>query len=155
MKFNFFLLIVFFCSLVKADQALVNYDKKMIIVKVAESEEEKKKGFMFINEPENFSGILFLYNKPKIVNFWMKNTYLDLIIIFIDNNKKIIQIEKGERLNKQIISSSKKVIAVLELPFECSKKIKFSLGKYINWKKIHKNNSINVLANKQTYFSCS
>ena len=74
---------------------MVDYDRKKIIVKLAESEEEKKRGFMFTNELEDFSGILFLYNEPKIVNFWMKNTFIDLIIVFIDNNKRIIQIEKG------------------------------------------------------------
>lgn len=154
MKFNLFLIILFFCSLVKANHAMVNYDKKKIVVKMAESEEEKKRGFMYINELEDFSGILFLYNEPKIVNFWMKNTLLDLILVFIDDNKKIIQIEKGEKLDKEIITSSQKVIAVLELPFECSKKIKFSLGEYINWKKIHNKNLVNVLINKEKYFSC-
>lgn len=154
MKFNLILLVLFLCSLVKANNAMVDYDRKKIIVKLAESEEEKKRGFMFTNELEDFSGILFLYNEPKIVNFWMKNTFIDLIIVFIDNNKRIIQIEKGERLNKQIITSSKKVIAVLELPFDCSKKIKFTLGEYINWKKIQNQNSIDVLPSKQTYFSC-
>lgn len=154
MKFNLILLVLFLCNLVKANHAMVDYDRKKIIVKLAESEEEKKRGFMFTNELEDFSGILFLYNEPKIVNFWMKNTFIDLIIVFIDNNKRIIQIEKGERLNKQIITSSKKVIAVLELPFDCSKKIKFTLGEYINWKKIQNQNSIDVLPSKQTYFSC-
>lgn len=154
MKFNLFLIILFFCSLVKANHAMVNYDKKKIVVKMAESEEEKKRGFMYINELEDFSGILFLYNEPKIVNFWMKNTLLDLILVFIDDNKKIIQIEKGEKLDKEIITSSQKVIAVLELPFECSKKIKFSLGEYINWKKIQNKNLVNVLINKEKYFSC-
>ena len=76
----------------------------------------------------NSSGMLFLYKKPQIVNIWMHNTFIPLDIIFIDEIKKFQSIKVGNPLSKKIISSDKKVIAVLELPKNCSKKNKFKCG---------------------------
>ena len=143
LKFDIFLLLIFFSNFVRANYAVLEHDEKIIVVKIAETSEEKKKGFMFIKNLKEFSGMLFIYEKPKLLSFWMKNTYLDLIIIFIDSNKKITQIEKGSKLTKNLITSRKKVYAVLELPFNCSKKLNFKIGDIITWKKTNKNDLIN------------
>ncbi len=81
----------------------------------------------------NSSGMLFLYKKPQIVNMWMHNTFIPLDIIFIDENKKVLSIKAGDPLSNKIISSNKKVIAVLELPKNCSKKIGLNVGDKLDW----------------------
>ena len=79
------------------------------------------------------SGMLFLYKKPQIVNIWMNNTFIPLDIIFIDKNKKVSSIKQGKPLSRKIISSDEKVIAVLELPKNCSKKISLNIGDELEW----------------------
>ena len=78
-------------------------------------------------------GMLFLYEQPQIVNIWMHNTYIPLDIIFIDESidKKVLKSEI--LLSKKVIASEKKVIAVLELPKNCSKKININIGDKISW----------------------
>ena len=79
------------------------------------------------------SGMLFLYEKPQIVNIWMHNTFIPLDVIFIDKNKKVSSIKVGKPFSRKIISSDKKVIAVLELPLNCSKKISLNVGDKLDW----------------------
>lgn len=38
-------------------------------------------------------GMLFVFNAPQPLNFWMKNTYIPLSIAFIDENGRILNIE--------------------------------------------------------------
>ena len=75
----------------------------------------------------------FYIKNHKLVNIWMHNTFIPLDIIFIDKNKKVSSIKEGKPLSRKIISSDKKVIAVLELPQNCSKKISLNVGDTLEW----------------------
>lgn len=99
----------------------------------AVTEESRKKGLMWKKQLIRSSGMLFLYEKPQIVNIWMHNTFIPLDVIFIDKNKKVSSIKVGKPLSRKIISSDKKVIAVLELPLNCSKKISLNVGDKLDW----------------------
>ena len=78
--------------------------KEIKIIKVGKTAEEKRIGLMFRKQklPEK-SGMLFVYNKPTIMSFWMKNTFIDLDILFLDGNKKVIG--KCENLKKHTLKS--------------------------------------------------
>lgn len=65
--------------------------KKPIFLKVAYTMEAQKKGFMGYKEiPEDF-GILFMYHEERILNFWMANCWVDIDILFLNEEGKIIQ----------------------------------------------------------------
>lgn len=69
---------------------------KQYNVKIAKTEEEKTKGLMNIEElPEN-EGMLFVYDEPQTVEFWMKDTKIPLDIIFIDQDYEVISIYQGK-----------------------------------------------------------
>ncbi len=77
---------------------------------------------------------------------------MDLDIIFIDDKKKIISIKQGKKLNLSVISSEKPVIAVLEIPRNCSEKLGIKVNKKINWQLV-KNNQ-NFLSDKLDLLNC-
>ncbi len=36
------------------------------------------------------SGMLFVFEQPRPLNFWMFNTYVPLDILFLDNNRELV-----------------------------------------------------------------
>jgi len=70
--------------------------KKIIhinIIKTAKTPKQHARGLMYVKEklPVN-SGMLFIYPRKTNSSFWMKNTYIDLDIVFMDENKKVVGI---------------------------------------------------------------
>ncbi|MFS4438455.1 DUF192 domain-containing protein [Paracoccaceae bacterium GXU_MW_L88] len=51
-------------------------------VEVADDAEERAQGLMFVENMPRRSGMLFVYEEPQSVAFWMKNTEIPLDIIF-------------------------------------------------------------------------
>ena len=52
-------------------------------VAVADSPQERSRGLMFVEHMPTLEGMLFVYEKPQTVSFWMKNTLIPLDMIFV------------------------------------------------------------------------
>jgi uncharacterized membrane protein (UPF0127 family) len=64
-------------------------------VEIADDEPERNRGLMFRREMARDHGMLFDFNPPERVNFWMRNTHLPLDIIFIGADGRIINIAEN------------------------------------------------------------
>ncbi len=104
-----------------------------LLVKIAVDDNTKQKGLMNIKQLDTHNGMLFIYDAPQIVKFWMHNTFIPLDIIFIDDRNIISSIKKGVPMKKKIISSEIKISAVLEIPKGCAKKLKIKKGQIVSW----------------------
>jgi uncharacterized protein len=58
--------------------------------------QQQQQGLMNRSFLPHNQGMLFLIDPPRNVTFWMKDTLIPLDIIFIDETKKIINIESAE-----------------------------------------------------------
>lgn len=83
-------------------------------VLVAQTEDEKATGLMNVEEMNESEGMLFLYNAPQTLEFWMKDTEIPLDIIFIDSDWEVKKISKGNPFDETILSCDN-VQYVLEL----------------------------------------
>jgi len=74
-----------------------NNEEKMVEIKVrlAETEKDIRKGLMGEKSLGEKEGMLFIYKESKERGFWMKNTFIYLDIIFLDENKHILNIVKN------------------------------------------------------------
>lgn len=60
--------------------------------RVADTPEKQEKGLMFVKElPEN-EGMLFVFEQDEEQGFWMKNTLIDLDMVFIGSDKKVTSV---------------------------------------------------------------
>ena len=120
-----------------------------LLVKIAQTDEEKQKGLMFVDKLLQTNGLLLLYKKPKIVKIWMHNTQLPLDIIFINDQNKVVYIRKGKPFSKKIISSITPVIGVLEIPEGCAKKLDIKVGDKTFWRLVNNSKVKNI-----RYYHC-
>ena len=62
------------------------------------------------------SGMLFIWKDSQIRNFWMKNTYFNLDLFFLNKQGEIIEIYKNAKaFDETNIKSQNKVNFVVEL----------------------------------------
>lgn len=83
-------------------------------VLIAQTEDEKATGLMNVMEMDDNEGMLFIYDTPQTLEFWMKDTEIPLDIIFIDSDWEVKKIAKGNPFDETIISCDN-VQYVLEL----------------------------------------
>lgn len=76
------------------EKAKISVGGKEITVELARRPEEQARGLMYRRKLGENDGMLFAYDSPRVMSFWMKNTRIPLSIAFIDGAGTIIQIEK-------------------------------------------------------------
>lgn len=67
-----------------------------ICLKIAKTEKEREKGLMFQTHLGEREGMLFLFDNDQIQPFWMKNTFLCLDLVFL--NEKGLVVDFFEKL---------------------------------------------------------
>jgi hypothetical protein len=104
-------------------------DGKKIVVEIASSPETREKGLMFRKSlPEN-QGMLFIFDYPQQVNFWMKNTFIPLDIAFINAKGVITEIRQMKPHDlTPVESKSNEVFYVIEANVGWFAKNKLSAG---------------------------
>ena len=72
---------------------------------------------MFRRELAADRGMLFVNRRPRVANFWMKNTFIPLDMIWIGHDWTILGAhERAVPQSTALISSNLPVKAVLEVP---------------------------------------
>jgi hypothetical protein len=86
------------------------------LVEMAVSPAQRSQGLMFRESLEEDRGMLFDFGKPQRATMWMRNTYVPLDMLFIDDDGQITQIAANTQpLSDAVIASREPVRAVLEL----------------------------------------
>lgn len=84
------------------EKAKIKVEDKEFTVEIAKTEAEKSKGLQGRKSLGKNEGMLFVYDKPQTVGFWMEDTEIPLDIIFINEDEEVISVYKGEPFNKEI-----------------------------------------------------
>ncbi len=95
----------------------------------------RKKGSLKENQ-----GMLFVYREKNLKSFWMPDTYFDLDIIFLDENLKIINIQRKVphhpgRTEPPAIARTPSILSqhVLELAADSKLSRKLKAGQQFKW----------------------
>lgn len=85
-------------------------------IEIARTPETQARGLMFRRALASDAGMLFVYPANGPITMWMKNTYIPLDMLFINDTGRITHIaERTVPLSTEFIGSKGSVRAVLEL----------------------------------------
>jgi uncharacterized protein len=87
-----------------------------IDIEIAEKEAERNQGLMYRTHMDEMKGILFIFEKLEPQAFWMRNTYIPLDIIYVNEKKQVVSIQKNAAtMNDQSLPSYKAAQYVVEV----------------------------------------
>jgi len=102
-------------------------------VEIARTPEQQQHGMMFRTSMAPDRGMLFPYDEPREVAFWMKNTLIPLDIIFIRFDRTIARITTAVPRSEALVPSGEPVVAVLEIPGGRAAELGISEGDRVEW----------------------
>jgi uncharacterized protein len=74
---------------------LTRAGEQHVKVEIARSDPERERGLMYRQKLEPGRGMIFLFEHPGPLKFWMKNTYIPLDMIFIGADKNVVYVEEN------------------------------------------------------------
>jgi uncharacterized protein len=87
-----------------------------IDIEISEKDAERNQGLMYRTHMGEFQGMLFLFEKPTPQAFWMHNTYISLDIIYVNEKKEVVSIQKNAAVQSdQSLPSLKPAQYVVEV----------------------------------------
>ncbi len=84
-----------------ADQAFAEFQTDSLphlTLEVARTEPERERGLMFRDSMPDDRGMVFIFEQPSQVGFWMRNTLIPLSIAWLDANGTIVDIQDMQPL---------------------------------------------------------
>lgn len=98
-------------------------------VDVADDDAERARGLMFRAHMPTSHGMLFVYDAPRTVHFWMENTPLPLDMLFVDRRGVVMRIhENAVPFDRTVIPGGDNVFAVLEINGGLVQQLGISVG---------------------------
>jgi uncharacterized membrane protein (UPF0127 family) len=104
------------------------------IVEIAASAAEQEQGLMFRRSLAPDRGMIFPYDPPQEVGFWMKNTLIPLDMLFIRADGTIARIAHATPLSLDTVPSGEPVAAVLEIAGGRAAQLAIHAGDRVEWK---------------------
>lgn len=103
-------------------------------VEVARTPQQQARGLMFRTEMGADEGMLFPYDPPRVLSFWMKNTVLSLDLVFVGSDRRVINVAANAvPYSEQSILSDAPAIATLELNAGRAKELGIVPGSKVDW----------------------
>ena len=88
---------------------------------------------MFVKSLPANRGMIFPYDPPQDVSFWMKNTLIPLDMLFIRADGTIARIVTAKALDLSTIPSGEPIAAVLEIRGGEAAKAGIKVGDKVDW----------------------
>jgi uncharacterized membrane protein (UPF0127 family) len=103
-------------------------------VELAVKPRERERGLMYREHLDDDAGMVFFFERQQPLSFWMKNTYLPLDMLFIDENLVV----KGIVENAEPLTTSSRRIGeptrfVLELNAGTARRLGLAAGDHVHF----------------------
>ncbi len=98
-------------------------------VEMVDDDQERGRGLMFRESLGRYSGMLFVYEEPATVAFWMKNTLIPLDMVFLDQHGVVQKVhENAVPHSLETIPGGDDILVVLEVNGGLTSKLGLAKG---------------------------
>jgi uncharacterized protein len=109
-------------------------NQQKLTIEIADNEAETTQGLMYRRSMPDSCGMVFIMPDYEPQKFWMKNTYIPLDIIFLDESKKIVTIQANTTpFSEAGVESYDKAKFVLEVNAGYCKRKGIEKGDVVKW----------------------
>ncbi len=102
-------------------------------VDVAATSEQQETGLMFVRKLAPDRGMIFPYDPPQDVSFWMHNTLIPLDMVFVRADGTIARIATAKALDDTPVPSGEPIAAVLEIAAGRAAELGIRPGDKVEW----------------------
>lgn len=102
-------------------------------VELAQTPAEQERGLMFRKEMGADEGMLFPMDPPRQAYFWMRNTVMQLDIVFIGPDRRVLNVVRAKPYDETPLPSAGKAAAVLELNLGRAAQLGIGVGTQVAW----------------------
>jgi len=96
---------------------------------LADDDEHRQLGLMYVRKLDDNAGMLFVYPNPFMVGMWMKNTFISLDMLFVDAKGKVVQVvERTTPQSLKTIAATTEVLGVIELNAGTAERLRIRPG---------------------------
>lgn len=104
-------------------------ERHTFVVELADEDAERGIGLMHRPHMDAGHGMLFDFQRPRRVNFWMRNTFIALDMLFLRSDGEVVSIvEDVQPHSEDTVGPNRPVRAVLELNAGTVKKLGLKIG---------------------------
>jgi uncharacterized protein len=109
-------------------------NNQKLTLEIADNDAETTQGLMYRRSMPDSCGMVFIMKDYEPQKFWMKNTYIPLDIIFLDESKKIVTIQANTTpFSEAGVESYEKAKFVLEVNAGYCKRKGIEKGDLVKW----------------------
>lgn len=104
--------------------------------KVADTKEERTKGLSGTAELKDNEGMLFVFDNPGNWGIWMKDMLINIDIIWLDEEKKVIHIQKNVSPSTypEVFEPKEAAKYILEVPAGFAEKNNVGIGTLVSFR---------------------
>jgi len=110
------------------------------VVEIASTPESRAQGLMFRESLQDGRGMLFLFPKPSVEAFWMKNCNFPIDIVWMDPNRRVIFVSPHTPPCKEdpcpMYGPKSESLYVLEIPDGAAAKEKAVVGSTLTFARV-------------------
>ena len=78
-------------------------------------------------------GMIFPYNPPAPVGFWMRNTLIPLDMVFVRADGRIARVATAKPLDETVVPAGEPVVLVLEIAGGRAAQLGIAAGDTVEW----------------------
>lgn len=101
---------------------------KLHLLDILTEPKEQAKGLMRRTQIPPNTGMLFVYDRPRYLSFWMKNTSIPLDLVFIGPDNRINEITSLEPFSLESVKSRFPGVMALELDLGTAERLGIEVG---------------------------